>query len=68
MKYAWKESEIEFLRGKRCSLAVFEQNGGHMDHFMFTAVGVMKLPRPALLVLTKNFKNVIIFTILKLSD
>ena len=37
--------------------AVFEQNGGHMDHFMFTAVGVMRLPRPGIAGFDEEFQK-----------
>ena len=56
----------KFNYGKRRLRAVFEQKGPHFDHFMFTMVGVMWLFRLALLVLTKNIQNLIIFTIFEL--
>ena len=48
-----RNQKFNFYSGKRR----FEQNGGHIDHFMFTMVGVMWLFRPALLVLTKIIQN-----------
>ena len=65
-KISVEETRTSISDWKRHLRAIFEQIGGHIDHFMSTTLAVIWFRRPALLVLTNNVQDVTIFTIFKL--